>query len=191
MSSASSSANELKELVLSIEKLRFNNHFGKHSHFAAADRKARYHHWLGVPALLINVLLGSALFGMFKTNLPEYAPLIGGLCAFLAAALGGMQTLFHFKDSAQGHRGVANKYLALARRCEAVLAGYFDGEVNLQELNRRLSELNESYVEVNKEAESLPLAPSDFKKSKRAQKDSDTKEPSAVQRRMPKAETPL
>lgn len=152
-------------LVISILKLYEDCHLGKHSHFAAADRKTRYHLAMGIPTMLINVLLASALFGLFKNNLPEYATVLGGALAFLAATLSGMQTLFDFKEASQGHRAVANKYLGLARLCEMVVAGYEDGEVALAELNRRLAELNAQYTEVNKQAESLPVKSHDFQKA--------------------------
>lgn len=169
-------------LAEAIEKLRKNTNLSKHSHFEASKRSENYHLWMGVPIVLINIFLGSVLFGVFKNNLPEWGTLLGGFLAFCAAALGGMQTFFNFKANSQGHRAVANQYLVIARECEYLLAGYFDDRISLDELSRRLNELNKLYDSVNREAEKFMVKEADFLKAKAAQQDKEIKEPSILER---------
>lgn len=52
-----------------LEKLRWNAHLGKHSHFQASKRDRKYHIWFGMPIIIINIFLGSFLLSLSG---PEY-----------------------------------------------------------------------------------------------------------------------
>lgn len=45
-----------------IEKLRWNSHLGKHSHFYASQEGRSLHIWCGIPVVGINLILGSVFF---------------------------------------------------------------------------------------------------------------------------------
>jgi len=165
-----------------IEKLRSNAHLGKHSHFEASKRGRHYHVWAGLPIVIINVLLGSLLFALLKENLPDWSKWGGGFLSLAAAVLGAVQTFFNFKTEYEGHRSVANQYLAIARECERLLAIYCDGKYSLDDLSEKIAVLNDRYQKINAEAEKYPIKDEDYRVALQVRKEKAMGESTIVQR---------
>ncbi len=145
-----------------IEHLCYNAHLGKHSHFSASLRRRNFHVLCGVPAVIINLVLGSVFFTLLEAELPDWGKWTGAVLALLAAALGGIQTFFDFKKVVAGHREVGNDYLALARECERLLALYHDKLLTLDQLAIELPRLNIEYSDINERAEMFIVSPKDY-----------------------------
>jgi hypothetical protein len=162
-----------------IEKLRKNCHLSKHTHFEAAKRGRNLHVAVGMPVVIINVLVGSLLFALIKADVPNIGKWIGGVLALAAAVLSAVQTFFNFKEGYEGHRSVANQYLAIARECERLIALFLDGQIALDSLSNHVQDLNVKYAKVNAEAEKYMTTDADYEKAKeiRAAKD---QEPSPI-----------
>lgn len=165
-----------------IEKLRWNSHLGKHSHFEASKRGRDYHVFVGLPIVIINVLLGSLLFALVRESMPDWSKWLGGILALVAAVLGAVQTFFNFKSNYEGHRSVGNQYLSIARECERLLALHFDGKLTLDHLSEQIQKLNEHYEKVNADAEKFIITEKDYQKALKTQNNKAEKEPSLVQR---------
>ena len=145
-----------------IRRLQQNARLGKHSHFYASLRRRNLHILCGVPAVLINLVLGSVFFALLQAELPDWGKWLGAGLALLAAALGGIQTFFDFKKTCAGHREVGNDYLQLARECERLLALYDDGLLTLQQLACELPRLNAEYADINERAEMFIVSPREY-----------------------------
>ena len=145
-----------------VERLRENAQLGKHGHFYASLRGRNLHVLCGVPAVVINLLLGSVFFTLLQAELPDWGKWLAALLALLAAALGGIQTFFDFKKTSAGHREVGNDYLGLARECERLLALHADGLLNLEALASELPRLNAEYADINERAESFIVSTREY-----------------------------
>lgn len=96
--------------------------------------------------------------------------------------LGGVQTFFNFKKSYEGHRGIGNEYLAVARECERLIALYFDKILDLEHLSNEIDSLNSQYSSINQRAEEYIVSEKSYKKALDAQNKKAAIGPSLVQK---------
>ncbi len=164
-----------------IEKLRWNSHLGKHSHFYASQKGRHLHILCGIPIVVINLALGSVFFALLGTELPDWSKWLGAVLALSAAMLGGVQTFFNFKKSYEGHREIGNEYLAVARECERLIALYFDEILDLAHLSNEIGNLNRQYSAINQRAEEYIVSEAAYKKALKSQNEKAAREPSLVQ----------
>jgi hypothetical protein len=146
-----------------VEELSRNCNIGKYRHFNAATRAKRLNDYLGVPVVAINIILGSVFFIALSQELPDIAKWSGGFLALAAALISGVSTFFNFGKQFEGHRGIANKYVSLAAKCETAIARYRDGLITLEGLDSLLQEYQERYSEVSEEAKAFSTSGKDFK----------------------------
>lgn len=163
-----------------IEKLRWNSHLGKHSHFYASQKGRNLHILCGIPIVVINLILGSVFFALLGADLPSWSKWVGAILALTAAMLGGVQTFFNFKKSYEGHREIGNEYLAVARECERLIALYFDRILDLEHLSNEIETLNNRYSSINQRAEEYVVSEKAYKKALATQNKKAVKEPSLV-----------
>lgn len=158
--------NTVPHTIFVVDKIRSNAHLNKHSHFEEAKSGRSLHVIVGIPIVVINVLLGSILFALVKTALPEEMKWTGAILAVVAAVLGAIQTFFNFKSGYEGHQSVASQYLSIAKECERIIALYFDGILKLADVAKQVEVLNGRYEKVSAEAAKFGVSPSNFKKAK-------------------------
>ncbi|WP_346837088.1 DUF4231 domain-containing protein [Microbulbifer sp. SAOS-129_SWC] len=173
---------QIPNTVQVLEKLRWNAHLCKHSHFRASMRGRHLHVLCGVPIVVVNLFLGSLFFSLINAELPDWTKWSGAALALLTALLGGVQTFFNFKKNYEGHREVGNEYLAIARECERLIALYFDGILDLEHLSARVAELNGRYSDINQRAEEYIVGDRVYREALRKQNQKAAQEPSLVQR---------
>ncbi|SDZ91662.1 SLATT domain-containing protein [Microbulbifer marinus] len=164
-----------------LDKLRWNAHLCKHSHFRASMKGRNMHVLCGVPIVVINLFLGSLFFSLINAELPDWTKWAGAALALLTALLGGVQTFFNFKKNYEGHREVGNEYLAIARECERLIALYFDGILDLEHLSTKISELNARYSDINQRAEEYIVSDKVYREALRVQNQKAEREPSLVE----------
>jgi len=163
-----------------LEKLRKNAHLNKHSHFEASKRNGFYNGFIGLPIIVINLILGSVYVSECNASQPAIAWGMATV-ALLGASLGAIQTFFNFKKTFESHRSIANQYLAIARECDIAIANYCDDtHTDSNKLLLSLQDLNSTYIQVNKDAESLPTSNRDFQKSLGIQKQKEKAEQSIL-----------
>lgn len=145
-----------------IEKLRVDALYGKKKHYHASDRKARYHTRLGVAQILLNVLLGSYLFGAASISLPVALNWIGAIVALGAATAAALQTYYNFERQAELHRSIATRYLAVAKECSRIASYHRDGAIGAGTLREQLENLAHKCDRINSDAEKCPTNDKDF-----------------------------
>lgn len=153
------------EIVTRIKKLRANAIYGKKKHYNAADRKQKYQTWIGTAILSINMLLGSALLVLLKSEVPDRMKWIGAGLSALAALLTAFQTYFGFQKAVHGHRQVAGRYLDFSHQCSNTLAGYLDGVLSDSQLAKRMDELTKLVSKIDSETHSYPTSKEDYEKA--------------------------
>lgn len=146
-----------------VEELSRNCNIGKYRHFNAATRAKRLSDYLGLPVVAINIVLGSVFFIALSQELPDIAKWGGGFLALAAALISGISTFFNFGKQFEGHRGIANKYVSLASKCDTAVARFRDGLIDIKSLDGLLQELQERYSEVSEEAKAFATSDKDFK----------------------------
>ncbi|GAB2877790.1 SLATT domain-containing protein [Microbulbifer echini] len=173
---------KIPNTVAVLDKLRWNAHLCKHSHFRASMKGRNLHVLCGVPVVVVNLFLGSLFFSLINAELPDWTKWSGAALALLAALLGGVQTFFNFKKNYEGHRQVGNEYLAIARECERLIALYFDRILDLEHLSNKISELNTRYSEINQRAEEFIVSDKVYRQAIQVQNQKANREPSLVER---------
>jgi len=144
----------ITELTLSCKLL-------KTKHFHAADRKKRFQFFLGVPVIVISVFLGSALFTQHLED--DVGTIAGSILAFISALLVSMQTFMNPKESENSHRSIANRYVAISRKCSVLTAKINEELVSEKESYQIYESILDEYLLINKDAESLSVTKNDIK----------------------------
>ena len=92
-------------------------------HLRAAARYHLRHKWLGIPATILSIVVGTSVFASLSSPKDHSAVGIGvGLVSVMVAVLTGLQTFLNYPDLASKHQLAGVKYGSLRRRVEA-LAG--------------------------------------------------------------------
>ena len=87
----------MKNIKNTIKKIKVDALYGKKKHFNAADRKEKYHYWIGVPLVIINILAGSILFYVLTDGVDNWVKYIPLVLALIAALLSGFQTFLNLQ----------------------------------------------------------------------------------------------
>src|SRR5690606_39394766 len=92
---------------------------GRSKHFSASDRQKKYHNLCRIPAICVNVCIGTVLIA-FLTSEYNYTILssVAACLSFLRAVLGAVPTFFNFSKNSEGHRSIGNRYLEVSRNCK-------------------------------------------------------------------------
>lgn len=146
-----------------LHKIRVDAIYGKKKHFNAADRKRVYQTYASVTIILINVILGSALFLYIKETIPDVMRWAGGLLALGAALVAALQTYFSWPKVVQGHCKAGGQYLFLAKQCSNISAQYSDGIISDQQLGDHLEKLTAELSNIDEVANIYPTNKFDYK----------------------------
>ncbi|MFZ2542072.1 MAG: SLATT domain-containing protein [Gallionella sp.] len=156
-----------QETIIRLKQIRTDALYGKKKHFNAADRKKTYQTALGTSVIIINVLLGSALLALLKTEVPEPMKWIGAGMAAFAAVLTSIQTFFGYQKVIAGHRHVANRYLEVSKQISNTLAGHNDNAIQNIDLLKRLENFTTTMSKINADANAYPTNDDDYRKAKK------------------------
>ena len=157
-------------VLVRLDEFSRNCNIGKYRHFNAALRAKRLNDYLGIPVVAINIMLGSVFFVALSRDLPAFAKWTGGFLALGAALISGIATFFNFGKLFEGHRGIANKYVVLASKCETTIARFRDSIIDVGGLDALLQEYQERYSEISDEAKAFPTNERDFELALRNEK---------------------
>ncbi len=145
-----------------IKHIKVDSIFGKKKHFNAADRKQNYHYWIGIPLVALNVIIGTTLFANLE-NLENWVKHLPAILAFVAALLAAYQTFFNFSKQVEGHRNVANDYLALMKKCDRI-QGYIDDKaIDQNVIMEMIEDLGSEAARINKAAAAYHVSDKDYK----------------------------
>lgn len=147
-----------------------NANLSKYVHFNEADRQLRHFRTLSVPVILINIVLSSAFFFSVTDGLPVYVTWVSAFLALIAASLATLTLFFGFERRSESHRRLANKYLALAKECQFVAAGFTDDIYTKDQIAEKITQIRERYDDINSDAEGYPTAPTSYAKALESEK---------------------
>ncbi|MBD3392067.1 MAG: SLATT domain-containing protein [Chitinivibrionales bacterium] len=127
----------------------------KRAHFIAGARKAALATLIALAIIVINALVGSGILagkelsgvldgGLFERVLP-WLKLAAGACAFLAAALAGVQSTLDFKKQEGVHKKVAEMFVAVEADLAQMIAAHSDGIMSAEQLSNKLEEAGDAY----------------------------------------------
>jgi hypothetical protein len=157
----------MKNIKNTIKKIKVDALYGKKKHFNAADRKEKYHYWIGVPLVIINILAGSILFYVLTDGVDNWVKYIPLVLALIAALLSGFQTFLNLQKKIEGHRRVGNKYLAIMKKSDRIRAYINDEAIKEKELINKVEEIATDIYNINIESESFPTNKSDYELAKK------------------------
>src|SRR6185369_2622736 len=92
------------------------------AHYLSADHFGRRKYWLGIPAVVLSTLVGTAVFASLQKQPEFWLQIAIGLASVLAAVLAGLQTFLGYTERAEKHRIAGAKYGALGRELEILRA---------------------------------------------------------------------
>lgn len=95
----------IERIEAELQRIEEDCNYSGKAQFNAGDRWATYNYWLGIPAVILGALAGTALF--------QNEPLVGGVLATFAAVLTALQTFLKPSDRASSHKSSGDQYLAL------------------------------------------------------------------------------
>jgi len=156
-----------------LKRIRIDCLYGKKKHFNAADRKETYHYWIGIPLTVINILTATVLFFVLTDGAKDWVKYIPLFLAFFASFLSGFQTYFNFNKQTEGHRRIANRYLALMKKAER-LQGYINDKIiSNEELTKQFELISSEADNINRDAEQFPTSQKDYDKAKEGVKNGE------------------
>jgi hypothetical protein len=95
----------------------------QHAYYAEAERFRRGHLWLGVPAVILSSVVGTAVFATLENQSVGILPRVGiALVSIAAAVLAGLQTFLRLPETATLHATAADWYAAIKRDIEQLQA---------------------------------------------------------------------
>lgn len=148
-------------LVKEIEKMRDDARVTRRAHFLAAQRKLWIQRALSVGIIVLNLAIGSTLL---DKAFPQQADLFIRVIALIAAAFAGIQTAFNFSKDVESHHSAGERYAAVQRRIDILLAEQHDGLLAPDEVAKRFESLTDEYLGINKELKGHVPSNRDFDK---------------------------
>lgn len=123
-------------------------HSGK-AQFNAGDRWSRYHLWLGVPAVILSALAGTAFF-------KDQAD-IAGVMSMAVALLAALSTFLKPSERASSHKNSGDQYLTLRNDARVLRMIKLDAScddasaiASLDEITKRRNELNQASTQASR-----------------------------------------
>ena len=100
---------DLKEKIMAeARRIEEDTEHSAKGHYNAADRWAKYHLYIGLPAAIIAAFAGGSAFN----DMPNLA----GFLAILSTALTTVLTFLKPSERAESHKAVAGSYLSLRNK---------------------------------------------------------------------------
>jgi len=95
----------------------------QHAYYLEAERYKRWHFWLGVPAVILSTVVGTAVFATLENQAVGIMPrVIVALVSIAAAVLAGLQTFLRLSEMAAAHAQAGDWYAAIKRDIEQLRA---------------------------------------------------------------------
>jgi hypothetical protein len=126
-------------------------------HYEAGRTFEKRHFWLGVPAVVISTIVGTAVFA----SLAEFAQdesllwmkIVVGLLSVIAAVLVSLQTFLRYSEQAESHKTAGAKYAHLKHRLELLATMPPESDEALKE---ELNSIEAEWEKVREESPNLP-----------------------------------
>lgn len=125
----------------------------QHAHYESARKFQRMHLALGLPAIAVSTVVGTAVFASISQAPHPLVQMLAGLLSVAAAVLSGLQTFLKYPELAEKHRLAAAKFANLTHRIEllASMEGASDAEMLAE-----LKAIEASWNTLREESPTLP-----------------------------------
>ncbi|WP_089999088.1 SLATT domain-containing protein [Chryseobacterium taichungense] len=163
----------MQDTIALIKRIKVDALYGKKKHFNAADRKEKYHYWIGIPLLVLNIISGSILFYVLTDGVEGWIKYVPLFITLLTALLSGFQTFLNHEKKVEGHRRVGNKYLSIMKKSKRLESYLKDNVLPKPEIIKRLDSLADEIESVNIEAEVFPTNQQDYNDAKKGIEDGE------------------
>src|SRR5436190_5573570 len=112
------------------------------AHYLSADHFGTRKYWLGIPAVVLSTLVGTAVFATVQKQPELWLQITVGLASVAAALLASLQTFLGYSERAEKHRIAGAKYGALGRELEQLRASSITPTPEaISEVRKRLDDL--------------------------------------------------
>lgn len=91
-------------------------------HVRSAAIMQRRNRALGIPVVILTSVAGTTIFATLEGSPEPWVRILIGLLSVIAAVLAGLQTFLGYGELAERHKTVSQKYGALRREIEEMLA---------------------------------------------------------------------
>jgi hypothetical protein len=89
------------------------------THYVCSTRSGHWNYILGIPAIILSAIVGTAIFASLSENNPAaWIKILAGCISVLAAVLASLQTFLKYSELADAHREAGAKYGAIRRTLE-------------------------------------------------------------------------
>jgi len=157
----------MESSVKMLKKISVDCLYGKKKHYNAADRIHRYHNRLGVPLVILNVISTSVLLFAITQRTNTWGIYIPLCIALIASVLSALQTFFKFNVRGDGHRRIADRYLAIMKKADRLLAYLQDEVIDGKAFIERLEVMAQEVEEINRDAGAFPTRDQDYELAQR------------------------
>lgn len=136
-----------------IAQWHFRNHRVQLCHYESARQFQRLHLWLGLPAIALSAIVGTAVFAGLSKEASVEIRILTGLLSVTAAALTGLQTFLKYSELAEKHRLAGARFANLTHRIEMLASFPLATE---QETLDALTAIEQSWGKLREESPMLP-----------------------------------
>ena len=133
---------------------RFRVHRVQTGHYEAGRRYDRLHLLLGIPAIIISAIVGTAVFASLATD--KHNPVVTilvGLLSVAAAVLASLQTFLKYSELAERHKLAGARFADLKHKIE-LIAVFQPADVDA--LKSQLAEVEGRWETVREESPNIP-----------------------------------
>jgi hypothetical protein len=122
-------------------------------HVAAEARARRLERLLGVPAVVLSTIVGTAVFASVGKSPDQRLQILAGILSILAAGLIALQTFLRFDDKSREHKRSSQAFGALRRDLGQL--GAVSGRPR-EEVKQELKRIHECYDHLSQNCPAVP-----------------------------------
>lgn len=133
---------------------RFRVHRVQTGHYEVGRRYDRLHLLLGIPAIIVSAIVGTAVFASLAAE-KQYVvvTILVGLLSVVAAVLASLQTFLKYSELAERHKLAGARFADLKHKIE--LISVFQSQ-DVDVLKSQLADVEERWETVREESPNIP-----------------------------------
>lgn len=108
----------IEGITQKLEYYRLRANRKARAHYLTAKRHERSNIALGVPGIIANTIVGTAIFATISQQPATSLQVMAGLLSVSAGVLAALQTFFKHSERAEKHRLAASNYSAIFRKLD-------------------------------------------------------------------------
>jgi hypothetical protein len=133
-------------------------HWVQIGHYETGRAFEKRHFWLGVPAVILSTIVGTAVFASLAKFADEesllWPKIAVGLLSVVAAVLISLQTFLRYAEQAESHKTAGAKYAHLKQRLELLTTIPPDSD---DKLKAELLSIEMEWEKVREESPNIPV----------------------------------